>query len=399
MIQQYKCGKTKHLFVLKGLVQLVPGGRAHLKFRGGEHAATVFEAYRATGDRWAIRYRHPLSAFQAFNVAIAILHNPISQALDMLPPLDEVPQAPDPELSIYLTPTERLEHAYSVAYCLCVYGSRIFCGTHSGHIQQWQCPIGAPATVIEWRGHSGTVYALAVAGRSIVSASRDWLLRVWDLQTLTLVATLPGHRASVRCMCCSTAAPSLIYSGANDKTVRVWDVATLSGGDHKRGQVLRGHRSWVRAIVCSSSGDRVCSAAKDIRIWSTETLQLLQLLPVGHRIYSLGMCRVSDGRAMMDTIYAGCNKGKIRSWQLGQVTTKDCASTGEIALPQDCRVRAIAIQGHILLCGDHSGGMRAYDLSTLPMRFKILDGHRAGIRAIGVDTLSNTVFSASDGTS
>ena len=39
-----------------------------------------------------------------------------------------------------------------------------------------------------------------VAGRSLVSASRDWLLRVWDLQSLTLVATLPGHRGTVRCL-------------------------------------------------------------------------------------------------------------------------------------------------------------------------------------------------------
>ena len=50
----------------------------------------VFEAYRATGDRWAVRYRHPLSAYQAFAVAIAALHNPTSAMLDMLPPLDEV---------------------------------------------------------------------------------------------------------------------------------------------------------------------------------------------------------------------------------------------------------------------------------------------------------------------
>ena len=82
MIQQYKSGKTKHLFVLKGLAHLVPGGRVQLKFRGGEHSAVVFEAYRHSGDRWAVRYRHPLSAFQAFNVTVALLHNPMTQVLD-----------------------------------------------------------------------------------------------------------------------------------------------------------------------------------------------------------------------------------------------------------------------------------------------------------------------------
>ena len=58
-----------------------------LKFRGGDHSAVVFEAFRSSGDRWTLRYRHPLSAFQAFNLAIAILHNQTTAMLDMLPPL------------------------------------------------------------------------------------------------------------------------------------------------------------------------------------------------------------------------------------------------------------------------------------------------------------------------
>ena len=68
----------------------------------------VFEAYRATGDRWAVRYRHPLSAYQAFAVAIAALHNPTSAMLDMLPPLDEVIS---PLYLPYISPISRLASA------------------------------------------------------------------------------------------------------------------------------------------------------------------------------------------------------------------------------------------------------------------------------------------------
>jgi len=397
MIQQYKSGKTKHLFVLKGLAQLVPGGRVQLKFRGGDHSAVVFEAYRSSDDRWTVRYRHPLSAFQAFNVAIAVLHNATTAALELFPPLDEVSQAPDPELTTALMPIAKLEHAYGVAYCICVYGSRIFCGTHSGHIQQWQCPVGAPATVIEWRGHSATVYALMVAGRSLVSASRDWLLRVWDLQSLTLVATLPGHTASVRCLCGSISAPNIVFSGSNDRTLRVWDVATLQGGDSKRGQVLRGHTNWVRALVCSSRGDKVCSAAKNVRIWKADPpYTLLHKLDVGHVIYCLAVCKVTSGHALRDTLFAGCNQGKVRSWKLSQISARD-AQAGELpARSEGRKVRALAVQGHVLLCGDNVGGVRAWDLSTLPTRNRPLEGHRAGVRAIDVDPLTNTVFTCSD---
>mgnify|MGYP006155317087 CR=1 FL=1 len=320
----------------------------------------------------------------------------MTQVLDMLPPLDEAPHAPAPELSIALTPIHKLEHAYGVAYAICVYGSRIFCGTHSGHLQQWQVPVGGQPTVIEWRAHSATVYALMIAGRSLVSASRDWLLRVWDLQTLTLVATLPGHRGPVRCLCGTITAPNIVFSGANDRSVRVWDVSTLQGGDPKRGQVMRGHRQWVRSVVCSAEGDRVCSAAKDVRIWSTQTLQLLHVLPVGHWVYCLAVCRVTAGHAMRNTLYAGCGKGKIRSWKLDQLSAND-SKTGELPSHLDRKVRSMVLQGHVLICGDHMGGLRSWDLSTLPTRNRQLEGHTAGIRALDVDPVTNMIFTAADG--
>ena len=395
MIQQYKNGSTKHLFVLRGLVQLVPGGRVQLKFRGGDHSAVVFEAYRASEDRWTVRYRHPLSAYQAFNVAIAVLHNQTAQLLDHLTPLDEIMHAPEPQLTTNLAPIDTLSHAYGVVYSVCVYGSRIFCGTHSGHLQQWQCPIGAPPTVIEWRAPSGTVYALAVAGRSLVSASRDWLLRVWDLSSLSLVATLPGHRGIVRCLATHLAMPNRVYSGANDCTVRVWDVNTLQGGDPKRKEVLKGHKWWVRALVCSADGSRLCSAARHVRVWDTETLQCLYTLYVGHAIYCLAVCKVDYGHAVADTLYAGCSRGKIRSWRLADLENFD-EQSGEFPAKMDRKVRALSCCGHVLLCGDQTGGVRAYDLSTLPIQGRSLEAHTAGVRAIDFDGLTNVVFTAGD---
>ena len=397
MIQQYKSGRTKHLFVLRGLCQLVPGGRVQLKFRGGDHSAVVFEAFRSSGDRWTLRYRHPLSAFQAFNLAIAILHNQTTAMLDMLPPLDETMHAPAPTLSLALAPTNTLQHAYGVVYCLAVYGSRIFCGMHSGHLQQWQLPMNAPPTVIEWRAHSGTVYGLNVAGRSLVSASRDWLLRVWDLQSLTLVATLPGHRGAVRCLASSVSAPNLLYSGSNDKTVRVWDVATLQGGG--KGHVLRGHRSWVRALTCNTDGSKLISAAKEVRVWSTQTFTLLHSLSVGGQVYCLAVCRASlpTGVPLADTLFAGCSRGRVFSWKLNELNARGNDQRRE-SFPShlQSKIRALTCHGHVLLIGDQAGGVRAWDLSTVPAQGRSLDAHTAGVRDIDTDPITNLVFTAAD---
>ena len=125
MIQQYKNGETKHLFVLKGLVQLVEG-QIQLRFRGGDHSAVVFEAFRSTGDRWTIKYRHPLS-LSSIQCCDRCPAQPNYCNVDMLPPLDSDASAP-PMLTTELAHVETLSHAYSVVYCMCV-GNRVFCGT------------------------------------------------------------------------------------------------------------------------------------------------------------------------------------------------------------------------------------------------------------------------------
>ena len=98
--------------------------------------------------------RHPLSSDQAFAVAIAVLHNPISALLDMLPPLDQVPHALPPPAARNLVCAVTLDKGYGQVYCLAVHGASVFCGLRSGHVQRWQCPLNAPAVMHEWRAHS-----------------------------------------------------------------------------------------------------------------------------------------------------------------------------------------------------------------------------------------------------
>jgi F-box/WD-40 domain protein 7 len=315
--------------------------------------------------------------------------------LDMLPPLDEVVHAPPPTLSLNLAQISSLQHAYGVVYSLTVYGSRVFCGMHSGHVQQWHLPMGAPPAVLEWRAHSGTVYALCVVGRSLVTGSRDWLLRVWDLQSLTLVATLPGHRGAVRCLTSSVHAPNILYSGANDTTVRVWDVATLQGGTSKK-QILRGHRKWVRALCCSADGSKLISAARDVKVWSTADLTLKHTLSVGAQVYALAVCRVNVGMAAANTLFAGSTKGRVHFWRLDELQPRGANQRGELDSGLVKKIRALSCHGHMLFCGDQAGGVCAHDISTLPAQRRPLEAHTAGVRAIDADPVSNLVFTAGD---
>ena len=62
-----------------------------------------------------------------------------------------------------------------------------------------------------------------------VTASEDATVRVWDLTTATLRATLTGHDNSVNAVACTTIEDHPVaVTASNDKTVRVWDLTTTT---------------------------------------------------------------------------------------------------------------------------------------------------------------------------
>mmetsp|Transcript_31082 Transcript_31082/g.75545 ORF Transcript_31082/g.75545 Transcript_31082/m.75545 type:complete len:1826 (+) Transcript_31082:341-5818(+) len=403
MLQLYKTGKTKHLAVLRGAVHLVPGGKVQLLFRGGSQSSVVFEAYRATGERWAVRYRHPLSAFQAFNMAVAVLHNQTTAMLDTLPPLDEVPRALMPAPTASLVARTKLEHNYGAVYSIHSFGARVFCGLHTGHVQQWQCPLSSEPVVLEWRAHSSTVYAIAVVGRTLVTGSRDMLVRCWDLHSMVLLATFAAHRGAVRCLAGERMhdGRTLCFSGSSDSTIRVWDLSTPTLRPAMKQKLPDGHRGAVRALVINSDCTRLCSASREVIVWDLEKQAMMHVLPVGRWVYSLAFSAVEDGCLDMDTLFAGCDKGLILVWKR-EALNKTMSPYDDFTHEETKlgKIRAISVTGSILCTGWHDGMLRMYDLAEATylkqMRPNEYHGHTAGVRAIAVDPVSQVVYTASD---
>ena len=69
------------------------------------------------------------------------------------------------------------------------------------------------------------MWALAIleSGR-LASASGDMTIRIWKIATRACVATLEGHRGSVRSLALLNG--RRLASGSSDQTVKVWEVAT-----------------------------------------------------------------------------------------------------------------------------------------------------------------------------
>jgi hypothetical protein len=143
---------------------------------------------------------------------------------------------------------------------------------------------GSPHTVRVWdlatrkveatlAGHSDVVMALALSsdGRTVASAGMDRTVKLWDLTTKQERRTLRGHLDPLNAVAFSPDG-ALLVSGAGATRfnpghrgeLKLWDVAT-----GKLLADLRGHPDGISCVAFSPDGRTVASAARDrtVRLW------------------------------------------------------------------------------------------------------------------------------------
>jgi WD40 repeat protein len=123
-------------------------------------------------------------------------------------------------------------------------------------------------------GHSDYVrdVRLLPDGKHVLSASADKTLKLWDLDTRTVLRTFEGHSDAVITV---TVLPDGKHalSASADKTLKLWDLGT--------GAVLRtfeGHSDGVTAVKVLPGGKRILSASRDggRKLWDLDTGTVLR---------------------------------------------------------------------------------------------------------------------------
>ena len=147
-------------------------------------------------------------------------------------------------------------------------------------------------TILE--GHTEKVNCVAVSGiinttdefgniiskQYIISGSSDNTIKIWDLSTFELVASLEGHTDNVNCVAVSN---KYIISGSYDNTIKIWDLFTF-----KLVASLEGHTESVLSIAVSDIDNNPDNIGKQyiisgswdktIKIWNLSTFKLVATL-------------------------------------------------------------------------------------------------------------------------
>ena len=134
----------------------------------------------------------------------------------------------------------------------------------NGHEGAIECMVVGPP--INVRGLNSTT-----TGSSILfTASKDFTIRAWNINTCRLLAVMEGHFDEVSTMIIHD---YRLYSGSKDKEILVWDISLF-----KAIAILSGHTNRICSLI--GYGDKILSGSSDgtIRVWSTWSFQHVKTL-------------------------------------------------------------------------------------------------------------------------
>ena len=225
----------------------------------------------------------------------------------------------------------------------------------------WQ--VGAPL-----RGHTDFVHSASFSpdGKYIVSASSDETIRIWDAKTgLQVGRPLEGHTGSVESASFSPDG-KYIVSASSDYTIRSWDAMT----GLQVGRPLEGHTALVNSASFSPDGKYIVSASDDntVRIWDAKTGQQLGS-PLEGSIYSVNSASFSpDGKYIVSAYL----DRTVRIWD---------AKTGlQVGAPLQGHTRSVnsasfSPDGKYIVSASEDETVRIWDAKTGRQVGTPLEGH------------------------
>jgi WD40 repeat protein/serine/threonine protein kinase/energy-coupling factor transporter ATP-binding protein EcfA2 len=229
------------------------------------------------------------------------------------------------------------------------------------------------------------VLAVAVSpdGSHIATAggieSGDSSIQIVDMVTGEPSILLTGHERYVTGLVYSPDGRSLISASA-DGTVRIWD---LGGSQLRRTLTLPvGTRELVFvALAISPEGSTIAAAGDNqlIALWDTMQSDPPRILPQNHTDSILALAFSPDGKTLAS---AGWDK-TILLWDVPSGTAHPVQLNGHT---DAVMTLAFAPDGNRLISGSRDGTIRVWDLSSPQPTSQVLRGHNDWITAVAISS-------------
>ena len=256
----------------------------------------------------------------------------------------------------------------------------------------WQCL----HTLTEHSGRLSSVNALAISpdSKTLASASDDKIVKLWDLNTKKVLASLSGHSQAVKSVAFSPDG-KILATASDDKTIKLWQIETLA-----EICTLLGHSHAVKSVAFSPDGQILASGSwdKTIKLWDVNTGTEICTM-TGHQLQVNSVAFSPQGQLLASASY----DRTIRLWQIPALESshkefqnRPCYSLLGTLSGHAWAVLTVAFSpdGKILATGSDDNTIKLWEVNTGQLICTLV-GHSWSVVAVAFTADGETLLSAS----
>ena len=199
--------------------------------------------------------------------------------------------------------------------------------------------------------HESKINDLVVSEKHLITASEDKSIKVWDIETRELLATLSEHTLAVQSLAISDDGKTLI-SGGSDTTVKIWNLDTF-----ELIRNVQAHNSDIYALDINHKGDAFASGSSDntVKIWDLQTGENLHSM-VAHKSFVFAVKFAHSDKMLLS---AGSDN-TIKIWD----TENRCLLDNQKAHFDWVRALDISLDDRVMISAGYDKIVRIFDLPS-----------------------------------
>ncbi|MBD2500248.1 serine/threonine-protein kinase [Anabaena azotica] len=250
-----------------------------------------------------------------------------------------------------------------------------------------------PSAACPWKclhtltGNSSNTLAISPDGNTMASSGDDKIIKLWDLNQLTVVNSVIAHSQAVTSVAFSPR-QELLATASDDKSIKLWHLPTL-----QELFTLEGHSQAVKSVSFSPDGEILASGSwdKQVKLWDISTGQEIFSLKA-HQLQISAVAFSPQGQILASASF----DRTIRLWQITRMQNRPRCTLMATLGGHTRAVLAIAFSGDgkILATGSDDNTMRLWDVKTGQLIGTVL-GHSWSVAAVAFTPNNETLISAS----